>query len=228
TAGNWHPLTWLSHMLDVTMFGANTGGQHLISLALHATNSVLLFVVLWQMTRARWRSALVAALFAVHPVHVESVAWIAERKDVLSAFFWMWALLAYVAYVERRSVPRYALVLLAFTLGLIAKPMVVTLPLVLLLLDFWPLRRRALGIRRLVVEKLPLLALSAASSAITLIVQHRAGAVRSFEALPFLSRMENAAVSVAPYVFKAIWPSKLAALYPYSAALNPTVAILAA
>ena len=227
-AGNWFPLTWMSHMLDASVFGANTGAQHLVSVGFHAANAALLFLALWRMTRARWRSALVAALFAVHPVHVESVAWIAERKDVLSAFFWMWALLAYVAYVERRSVARYALVLVALTLGLMAKPMVVTLPLVLLLLDFWPLRRRALGIRRLVVEKLPLLALSAASSAITLIVQQRAGAVRSFDALPFLSRMENAAVSVAAYVFKTIWPPKLAALYPYSAALNPTVAILAA
>src|SRR4029079_2860221 len=137
TAGNWHPLTWLSHMLDVTMFGANTGGQHLISLALHATNSALLFVGLWQMTRARWRSALVAALFAVHPVHVESVAWIAERKDVLSAFCWMWSLLAYVAYATKRSAGAYVLLLLAFSLGLMSKPMVVTLPLVLLVLDAW-------------------------------------------------------------------------------------------
>ena len=130
TAGNWFPLTWMSHMLDATIFGANAGAQHLVNVALHAANAALLFLALWCMTRARWRSAFVAALFAVHPIHVESVAWIAERKDVLSAFFWMWSLLAYVAYVERRSAARYALLLLTFALGLMAKPMVVTLPLV--------------------------------------------------------------------------------------------------
>jgi tetratricopeptide (TPR) repeat protein len=215
-------------MLDATLFGADAGAHHLVNVAFHAANSMLLFLALWRLTRARWRSAFVAALFAVHPVHVESVAWIAERKDVLSAFFWMWSLLAYVAYVEQRSTARYALLLLMFALGLMAKPMVVTLPFVLLLLDFWPLRRQSLGMRRLVIEKLPLLALAAASGVITLIVQGRAGAVRSFEALPFLYRLENAAVSVAIYIVKTIWPTKLAALYPYSATLGPAVVIGAA
>ena len=139
--GNWFPLTWLSHMLDVQLFGLDAGRQHLVNVALHGLNSVLLFLALWRLTSAQWRSALVAALFAVHPTHVESVAWIAERKDVLSGLWWMASLIAYATYARRPGVGRYAAVLIAFALGLMSKPMVVTLPIVLLLLDVWPLGR---------------------------------------------------------------------------------------
>jgi hypothetical protein len=178
-AGNWFPLTWLSHMLDIELFGLDAGGHHLTSVILHALATLLLYAALRRMTGARWPSAMVAALFALHPLHVESVAWIAERKDVLSAFFWMLTMYAYAAYVARPGPMRYALTLLAFCCGLMAKPMLVTLPLVLLLLDYWPLAR---GIR--VVEKLPLLALSAAASVVTFVVHKEVGATASLDVFP--------------------------------------------
>ena len=140
-AGNWHPLTWISHMLDIQLFGLNPQGHHLMNLFFHIANTLLLFFVLHRMTKALWQSAFVAALFALHPLHVESVAWVAERKDVLSTFFWMLTMGAYCYYVERPGLRRYLPVLLLFALGLMAKPMLVTLPFVLLLLDYWPLRR---------------------------------------------------------------------------------------
>jgi hypothetical protein len=143
-AGNWHPLTWLSHMLDVELGGLNPGGHHMTSLLFHIANTVLLFWILLRMTRAPWSSSFVAALFALHPLHVESVAWVAERKDVLSTFFWMLTLWAYIRYVERQTLKRYVLVVLCFILGLLSKPMLVTLPFVLLLLDYWPLGRLTL------------------------------------------------------------------------------------
>jgi hypothetical protein len=180
---NWHPLTWLSHMLDVQLFGVNAGPHHVTSLVLHVLNTLLLFVVLRRMTGHVGRSAFVAALFAVHPLHVESVAWIAERKDVLSTLFWMLTLWAYVEYVRKPRWHRYALVLVFFALGLMAKPMLVTLPFVLLLLDVWPLGRLQIGRRDgegggrkaaawvpVVREKLPLIALAAASSVVTFAV----------------------------------------------------------
>ena len=140
-AANWHPLTWISHMVDWSMFGPKPMGPHVVNILFHAANAILLFLVLLRMTGCRWRSAFVAALFAVHPLHVESVAWVVERKDVLSTFFWMLTILAYLRYVEKPGIIRYIPILLAFALGLMAKPMLVTLPLVLLMLDYWPLRR---------------------------------------------------------------------------------------
>jgi hypothetical protein len=144
-AGNWHPLTWLSHMLDVQLFGLKAGWHHLMNLLFHIANTLLLFLVLHRMTKALWQSAFVAALFALHPLHVESVAWVAERKDVLSTFFWMLTMGAYVFYVEKPETRRYVLALFFFALGLMAKPMLVTLPFVLLLLDYWPLKRLTYG-----------------------------------------------------------------------------------
>src|SRR5881396_592194 len=171
-AGNWHPLTWLSHMLDCQLFGPNPGPQHLVSAGFHVANTILLFLLLRTLTGALWRSALVAALFALHPLHVESVAWIAERKDVLSTLFWMLTLLGYTDYAKTGRVSRYFIALLLFGIGLMAKPMLVSLPCVLLLLDYWPLRRFAEHRTfRLLIEKLPFLTLSIASSVVTLLVQ---------------------------------------------------------
>jgi tetratricopeptide (TPR) repeat protein len=264
-AGNWHPLTWLSHILDVKWFGLNAGWHHLTSLLLHIANTLLLFVVLRRMTGALWRSAFVAALFALHPLHVESVAWIAERKDVLSAFFFMLTLWAYGRYAECRmqnaecrmqkqesrptpSVSRitdhaphpaypcswYWTAVAMYACGLMSKPMLVTLPFVLLLLDYWPLGRMQNAECRmqnhasrftfhvsrltslpLLVEKLPFFALAAASSVVTLLVQQRAGAVAAADALPLELRLENAVVSYLLYLAKTVWPFGLAIFYPY-------------
>jgi tetratricopeptide (TPR) repeat protein len=228
---NWHPLTWLSHMLEVQLFGLNAGGHHLVNLLFHVANALLLFHILNRMTAAPLRSAFVAALFALHPLHVESVAWIAERKDVLSAFFWMLTLWAYVRYVETLNAQRstlnrfYALTLVFFTLGLMAKPMLVTLPFVLLLLDYWPLGRTRWAdsvvgkkvkfpLSRLLMEKLPFLTLSVASCAVTLWAQHAGGAVESTEHLPIDGRIINALVSYVRYLGKAFWPDGLAVFYP--------------
>ncbi len=220
-AANWHPLTWLSHMLDVDLFGVDPGWHHRVNVLLHAINAVLLFVLLRSASGAIWRAALVAALFAVHPLHVESVAWVAERKDVLSTLFAFLAMIAYVRWVRRRTPSRYALVAVALALGLLSKPMLVTLPLVLLLLDWWPLGRFADGFRPsaapLVREKLPLLALSAASCAVTYVAQARGGAVSSVQGLPLGIRLANAALSYVGYLAKAFWPSRLAAVYPHPA-----------
>ena len=223
--GNWHPLTWLSHMLDVELFGLDAGAHHLTSAALHAIGTVLLLVLLVRLGCDRWRSAAVAALFALHPMHVESVAWVAERKDVLSGVFWWAALLAYVAFVRGRSAARYLLLLGAFAAGLMAKPMVVTLPFVLLLLDLWPLgrMRRAdrdvvrptYGVWPLVREKLPLFAMAAASGVVTFVVQQEGGAVRSLEALSAGRRLETALTGYLFYLARALWPRDLAVLYPY-------------
>ena len=210
-AENWHPLTWLSHMLDVEMYGMEAKGHHRTNLVLHVANAILLLLVLARMTGAFWPAAFVAAVFALHPLHVESVAWAAERKDVLSTLFWMLTLLAYARYVERPGVRRYVAVASALALGLMAKPMLVTLPFVLLLLDYWPLRREEPA-RRLIVEKLPLFALIVASSVVTYLVQQRGGAV---ENVPLDLRLANALVSYAGYVVKMFWPVPLAPLYPF-------------
>lgn len=210
-ANNWHPLTVLSHMLDVEVFGLPPAGHHLTSLLLHLAGVLLLFEALRRMTGAVYRSALVAALFAVHPTRVESVAWISERKDVLSGLFFMLALLAYLGWVRRPSAGRYLLVALAMALGLAAKPMLVTLPCVLLLLDFWPLGRRGLG--RLTLEKIPLFALSAASSLVTL--HYQKTSMAPLDVLPWDLRLANAAVSYVAYLGKAFLPRNLAALYPF-------------
>ncbi|HEY3120909.1 MAG TPA: tetratricopeptide repeat protein [Vicinamibacteria bacterium] len=228
-AGNWHPLTWLSHMLDVQLFGLDAGAHHLTSLALHVANTLLLFGLLHAMTGALVRSAFVAALFGVHPLHVESVAWVAERKDVLSALFFFSTLWAYLAYVRKPRPGRYALVLVLFALGLMAKPMLVTLPFVLLLLDYWPLARtrEPSARRRLVLEKLPLLGLAAASSFVTFVVQRQAGAVKALDALPLDRRLVNAVISYVAYIGQTLWPARLAAIYPYPASF-PAWAVTAA
>ena len=224
---NWHPLTWLSHMADVSLFGANPAGHHFTSILFHALNVALLFWLLYRGTGFLGRSACVAALFAVHPLNVETVAWIAERKSVLSTFFFLLAIAAYGLYVRRPSAPRYASVFLLFALGLMAKPMVITLPFALLLLDYWPLERipilsrsnppaaffRSVGWR--CVEKIPLLLLSVASALVTVIAQHRGGAVGNQLALPLSFRIGNAIYSYSLYLIKALFPSRLAVFYPH-------------
>ena len=215
--GNWHPLTWLSHMLDCELFGLNPGAHHTINLTIHCLNAVLLFWVLLRYTLAMERSAFVAGLFALHPFHVESVAWIAERKDVLSTLFWIVTMGAYLRYIERRSIGRYVAVLVCFALGLMSKPMLVTLPLVLLLLDYWPLQRaRSVGEwRPLLIEKIPLFVLAIASSVITLIVQKQGGAVGSIERFSITTRIANALVAYVTYIGKTVMPDDLAVFYPY-------------
>ncbi len=229
-AGNWHPLTWASHMLDVSLFGLQPAGHHFTSLLLHTVNTILLFLLLRAMTGTWWRSSAVAALFALHPVHVESVAWVAERKDVLSTFFLLLTLLAYLHYVHALSPPAktsaalrwYLLAAFFFACGLMSKPMLVTLPFVLLLLDFWPLQRlqhTTLGpqrstLSRMVWEKIPLFALSAASCVVTFIVQRGAGAVNSLETVPLELRLSNALISYVRYLGKTLWPENLAVFYP--------------
>lgn len=223
--GNWHPLTWLSHMADVHIFGLSAGWYHLVNVFFHGANAVLLFLALWKMTEGMWQSAFVAALFAVHPLHVESVAWVAERKDVLSTFFWMLTLWSYAGYVESRSRARYLLVTVFFLFGLLSKPMVVTLPFVLLLLDYWPLGRIRMAtggagdggmkVSQLVREKIPLFLMSFGSCGVTYVVQKAGGAVSSASGIPFGFRVANAAVSYAGYLGKTVWPGSLAVFYPH-------------
>jgi tetratricopeptide (TPR) repeat protein len=231
-AANWHPLTWLSHMLDCRLFGLDPAGHHAVSVLLHVANSLLLCVVLQRMTGAFWRSAIVAALFAVHPLHVESVAWVAERKDVLSTSFWLLTVWAYGAWTARPSAARYALILALYAAGLMAKPMLVTLPCALLLLDVWPLLRagrlgaaeeqgairQGPGLRRLLLEKAPLFAMSAGAAVATFFAQRLGGAVADFEAHPLALRVQNAVVAYAAYLGKTVWPVDLAVIYPYPAA----------
>ena len=223
---NWHPLTWLSHILDWQCFGDWAGGHHVISVAIHAINAVVLYLVLRRMTRAIWPSAMVAALFALHPLHVESVAWVAERKDVLSTMFGLLGLGAYVRYAEQPGAKRYLVVVFCYALGLLAKPMLVTLPLVFLLIDYWPLRRFSvaagggghgfwLAARRLAIEKIPLFALSAASCAITMVAQSLGGAVVPITHVPFSSRVGNALVAYWEYLQKTLVPRGLAPFYPH-------------
>ena len=247
-AENWHPLTWISHALDYQLYGLNPAGHHATNIVLHALNAVLLFLVLFRATGAGGRSLLVAALFALHPLNVESVAWIAERKNILSTLFFLLALAAYGWYARKPDLKRYLAVVALFALGLAAKPMVITLPFVLLLLDYWPLERirgwdaaslstlrgaksrqktrvqegaaekvfRApqFPFSRLVLEKLPFLALCAGSAAITIIAQ-RTHAIQTFAIYPFAGRIENALYSYAAYIWKTFWPTRLAFLYPY-------------
>jgi len=228
-AGNWHPLTWFSHALDCQLFGLDPAGHHDVNVLLHAFNAVLLFGVLWRATRFAGRSFMVAALFALHPINVESVAWVAERKNILSTMFFLLALGAYRWYVQRPRVGRYAVVAGLFTLGLMAKPQIITLPFVLLLWDYWPLRRlfpeesglagqagapaTTKRLALLALEKLPLLLIAAASAAITMKAQH---ASRNY--FPRIDRVGNAILSYGLYVKKATWPTKLALLYPHPGA----------
>ena len=224
-AANWFPLTRLSHILDDQLFGLRSGFHHFTSVVIHFLAALLLFGFLMEATEARWLSALVAFVFAVHPLHVESVAWVSERKDVLSAFFWFATLWLYVRYARRPTPGRYALVFVAFCAGLMSKPMIVTLPLILLVLDVWPLKRRP-ALR----EKLPLFALALASAIFTYFVQNASGAVRSFGVVSLDLRIENALVSGALYILKTFWPSGLAVFYPYPAAIpfwQPALAAVA-
>jgi len=232
-SANWHPLTWLSHMLYCQLFRLNPFWHHLTNLLFHIANTLLLFWVLKRMTGAVWPGAFVAAAFALHPLHVESVAWVAERKDLLSGFFWILTMAAYIRYAEHRSIGRYLLVFLLFGLGLMAKPMLVTLPFVLLLLDYWPLGRfqwapqssrqalpqfesaggNGLSTLHLIVEKIPLFVLAAASSAVTFIIQQRWGAMKIANILPLYFRILNALVSYIRYIGKMIYPGRLAVMY---------------
>lgn len=218
-SSNWHPVTWLSHMLDWQLFGQNAGAHHLVSLGFHLANTLLLFIAFMAMTKRPWRSALVAGIFAVHPLHVESVAWVAERKDVLSTCLGLIALLFYIRYTRARTWGRYLPVALSFGLALMAKPMLVTFPFVLLLLDLWPLGRLqwppvGKKLWPLLLEKAPLLALVVADSALTFVAQRVSGAMETLARMPFSSRLENAIVGYATYVVKAFWPTELAVLYP--------------
>jgi tetratricopeptide (TPR) repeat protein len=220
---NWHPLTWLSHMADVELFGDGAAWMHRVNVAWHAASAILLFLLLRGATGALWRSALVAALFASHPLNVESVVWISERKNVLSTFLWFATLALYVRYARRPTRRGYAAVAGAFALGLLAKPMLVTLPLTLLLLDVWPLRRVRAGepllgaAVRLGAEKLPLLVLSVASSAITVLAQESTQALSTADALSLSTRVGHAAVAQVWYLQKALWPAGLCVFYPHPA-----------
>jgi len=246
TMGNWHPLTWLSLMLDCQLSDSKAKACHTTNLILHIANTLLLFVVLKRMTGSVWPSAFVSAFFALHPLHVESVAWASERKDVLSTFFWMLTMWAYIKYAERPSFAKYIPIVVFFILGLMAKPMLVTLPFVLLLLDYWPLGRLQLGQTtnrntsasretglqgifktavRLVVEKVPLFALSAASCVITYLAQQSVGSVGRIRPL---IRMANAALAYSRYIWLTFWPAKLAAFYPYPRGVPMTVRIASA
>jgi tetratricopeptide (TPR) repeat protein len=239
-AGYWIPLTWLSYQLDYQLYGFAAGGYHRTNLLLHAANAILLFALLCRLTGATWPSAFAAALFALHPLQVESVAWVTERKDVLSTFFGLLSLHAYAGYVRQPRVGRYLLVLLCFALSLLAKPMLVTLPCVLLLLDFWPLNRQsrraseggpvlstqysilstspsslACRVGKLILEKLPFLALAVAASIVTLIAQRHGDAVRTLDEFPLSARFGNALFAYERYLEMLFWPFDLAAFYPH-------------
>ena len=275
-AGNWHPLTWIAHMIDSQLFGMFAGGHLLVNALIHTANTLLLFWFLLRTTHARWSSALVAALFALHPLHVESVAWASERKDTLSTFFGLLSLIAYVRYAKAPSIRRYAWVAIMLALGLMAKPMLVTWPFVMLLLDYWPLGRcrrsgalvgaidlnrpggsgersepggrdtdgQAQGLserartnqpplpqnpwRRLLIEKIPLFALVAASAVVTFLAQSHLGAVRDFTEASIKLRLSNALVSYAKYLLLAFWPNDLAVFYPFPKAGIPAWQIIGA
>jgi tetratricopeptide (TPR) repeat protein len=232
--GYWHPLTWLSHLLDVELFDMQSGRHHMTSVFFHILNSLLLFVVFRKMTGKMWQSGFVAFIFAVHPLHVESVAWVSERKDVLSMFFWMLALWSYVHYAEHPQIKRYLPVMGFFVMGLMAKPMVVTLPFVLLLLDYWPLKRIQFNLLKkdetisawrpspgfLILEKTPLFIFVLASCFITYFAQKKSGALASSAIHPFYVRVGNAFISYLEYIQKMIWPDNLAVLYPHPGTIS--------
>ncbi len=248
--GNWHPVTWLSHMADVALFGVAPGAHHLVNVALHVANTVLLFAVLRRMTGAAWPSFVVAALFGLHPLHVESVAWVSERKDVLSTLFWLLTLWAYARYAERRSGRWYVAALVFFALGLMAKTMLVTVPFVLLLIDAWPLQRVAwpatsrpgprhrahrrartapgTTIASLLREKIPFFVVTAAFSATALLTQREAGAMVRDGGPSLGLRVENALIAYTRYLGKTVWPVNLAVLYPYDPDLSVSTAAAAA
>ena len=246
-ASNWHPLTWISHMIDVEVFGLTPGGHHFTNVVFHIANTLLLFFIFLRMTDEKWKCAIVAALFAVHPLHAESVAWIAERKDVLSTFFLMLTIWSYIWYVNKPEVLKYLLVIILYILGLMSKPMLVTLPFILLLLDFWPIRRIEFvkshaklspqGVKSvsaefqwnramfLVWEKIPLFILAAMSSAITFLAQKRGGAIEKLEVIPMGSRIANAIISYTKYLSKTFCPINLSACYPYPKTFSPVLVV---
>lgn len=224
--GNWHPLTWLSHMVDISLFGVNPGAHHLVNVAIHALNTSLLLLILSRLTGEVWPSFMVASLFAIHPLHVESVAWIAERKDVLSTFFWLLTIRAYIAYAKRETAGSYLWVALFLGLALLAKPMAVTLPFILLLLDNWPLgRTRTRSVFSLVLEKVPLFAFSAVSCIVTLMAQAKAFAIASPIYFPVGMRIENTLVAYAAYIGKTVWPVSLAVFYPHPGSINAVIPV---
>ncbi|MGA2151144.1 MAG: tetratricopeptide repeat protein [Geobacteraceae bacterium] len=227
-AANWHPITWLSHMVDVQFYGMNPRGHHLTNVVIHTISSLFLLLLLFRLTGSLWQSSFVAALFALHPLHVESVAWVAERKDVLSAFFWFLTLIFYAEYVVKRKPALYMLSLFSFLLGLMSKPMLVTLPIVMLLMDFWPLDRyrhdeQEQGLCQLssrlialIKEKIPFFVCSILSADVTIYAQNKGGAMSLLEAIPFIFRIENALIAYVKYIGKTFWPQYLAVLYPIS------------
>jgi len=233
-ASNWHPITWLSHMADAQMYGMNPRGYHLTNVVIHAASTVLLLFLIFRLTGSLWPSAFVAAMFALHPLHVESVAWAAERKDVLSAFFWFLTLHFYAAYVTKRKPRMYLLCFLSFVMGLMSKPMLVTLPIVMLLLDFWPFNRCTFDnkdgrqhvpvffVSRLVpllTEKIPFFVCSLLSAAVTIYAQQKGGAMRTLVASPLWARIENAIVAYGKYIAKTLWPHNLAVFNPYPSSI---------
>jgi tetratricopeptide (TPR) repeat protein len=233
-ASNWHPITWLSHMTDAQLYGMKPRGHHLTNVVIHTISTVLLFLLLFRLTGLLWQSSFVAALFALHPLHVESVAWVAERKDVLSAFFWFLTLFVYATYVTKRKPILYFLSLVSFLLGLMSKPMLVTLPAVMLLMDFWPLNRiilneqlpgqrqllvRVFPLPALVKEKIPFCGCALFSAAVTMYAQHKGGSIKSFEVLPFWFRIENAVIAYVKYIAKMLWPRDLSIFYPFTSSL---------
>jgi len=220
--GYWHPLTWMSHVLDYKLFRMNAGGHHWTSVLLHLANTILLFFIFYRMTAALWKSAFVAALFAIHPMHVESVAWVAERKDVLSTFFLFLTIGCYIYYLQKRNILRYFMMFSCFLLSLLSKPMVVTLPFALLLLDYWPLKRFTWDsflwekVRPLIREKIPLILLSVFVSGITLATAAQNSNMASLDKLPLTTRAVNAMLSYGRYMDKSIYPVDMAIFYPYS------------
>ena len=233
-ATNWHPLTWLSLIADYDLFGLNAAGYHITNLFLHILNTVFLFLAFRRMTGEIWKGAVIAALFAVHPLNIESVVWIAERKNLLSTLFWILTIMAYVHYAEKPGWISYSVILVCFILGLTAKPVLVTLPFVLLLLDYWPLQRFSWSDRsrsgaiqdraerrklliRLLLEKVPLILLSLLSAFVTFHAARTGGAVKEISVFPMVGRIENAVISYAMYLFKMVWPVDLAIFYPYPA-----------
>ena len=231
-AANWHPVTWLSHMLDCQLYGMKSGWHHFTNLLFHIANTLLLFFVFRKMTGSLWQSAFIAGAFALHPLHAESVAWVSERKDVLSTFFWMLTMWSYIWYVGHPTIYRYVLVVFFYAFGLMSKPMLVTLPFILLLLDFCPLHRfrfqplddsansqQTVNPLRLILEKIPLFVLAVMSSAITVYAQKEAGAIQSLEVYPAQVRITNALVSYVKYIGEMVYPFKLAVFYPHSGML---------
>ena len=217
-ASNWHPLTWISHIIDCVYFGPNPAGHHLVSLGFHIANVILLFLILKRMTGSLWPSLFVAAVFGLHPLAVESVAWVAQRKSVLSTFFAFLTIAAYVRYSQKPGILRYLIVMVLFAAGLLSKPMLVTLPIVLILLDYWPLNRihkPQFSILRSFYEKLPLIGMSAASCVMTYIAQAKGGAVLDTVAVPLISRVQNALMSYIKYIGKIFCPTSLSAMYPF-------------